>query len=113
MIAVDANGNEIGGVQPVGNAAPIGANLCYNYAANLAIGDLFWLSGSFIPFHRTREARLAAGDERQSLEERYGTHDGYVAAVRQAAERLVEDGFLLPADADRLVADAEASEVLR
>jgi len=111
--AVDANGNEIGGVQPVGNAAPIGTNLCYNYAANLAIGDLFWLSGSFIPFHRTREERLAAGDERQSLDERYGTHDGYVAAVRQAAERLVEDGFLLAIDADRLIAEAEGSSVLR
>jgi hypothetical protein len=111
--AVDADGNEMAGVQPVGNAAPLGTNLPYNYGANLALGDLFWLSGSFIPFHRTRAARLAVGDQRLSLEERYGDHDGYVAAVQHAAERLVEDGFLLRIDADRLIAEAKRSEVLQ
>jgi len=111
--AVNADGNEIAGVQSVGNAAPLGTNLPYNYGVNLELGDLFWLSGSFIPFHITRDARLAAGDERASLEERYGDHAGYVAAVRRAAERLVQDGFLLRVDADRLIAEAEQSDVLR
>ncbi len=111
--AVDANGNEIAGIQPVGNAAPLGTNLTYNYGANLELKDLFWLSGSHIPFHATRDERLAAGDERQSLEELYGDHEGYVAAVRRAAEDLVDAGFLLRTDADRLIAEAERSEVLR
>jgi hypothetical protein len=111
--AVGADGNEIAGVQPVGNAAPLGTNLTYNYGADLALGDLFWLSGSFIPFHITREDRLAAGDERLSLEELYGDHAGYVAAVRRAAEQLVAQGFLLRVDADRLIAEAEQSGVLR
>lgn len=111
--AVDTDGNEIAGVQPVGNAVPLGTNLPYNYGANLTLGDLFWLSGSFIPFHVTRAARLAAGDERPSLEERYGDHAGYVAAVRTAADQLVQDGFLLRGDADRLIGEAERSAVLR
>jgi hypothetical protein len=67
----------------------------------------------FIPFRRTRAERLAAGDPRLSLEERYGDHAGYVAAVRAAAGALVSQGFLLPEDAARLVSEAEASDVLR
>jgi len=49
----------------------------------------------------------------RALEERYGTHDAYVARVRAAAPALVEQRFLLQEDADRLVREAEASAVLR
>jgi hypothetical protein len=55
---------------------------------------------------------MANGDSRLSLEERYKTHDGYVEAVKAAASKAVADGFLLQADADRLVAAAAASNVL-
>jgi hypothetical protein len=48
-----------------------------------------------------------------SLEERYRTHDGYVEAVRTAAAKAVREQFLLQPDADRLIAQAEASSVLR
>ena len=37
-----------------------------------------------VPFFIQKADRLTAGDPRLSLEERYGTHDGYVAAVRAA-----------------------------
>ena len=48
--------------------------------------------GSLIPFARTRAEREAAGDPRPSLEERYGSRDGYVAKVRAAAARLLRNG---------------------
>ena len=35
------------------------------------------------------------GDPRLSLEERYGTHAGYVAAVRRAADDAACKGYLL------------------
>ena len=54
----------------------------------------------------------AAGDPRLSLEERYGDHDGYVRAVTAAANHAVDLGFLLPADRDALIAQAQASTVL-
>jgi hypothetical protein len=111
--AVDEDGNEVAGIHPVGNRVPLGTNLPYNYDARLDLQDLAGLSGAFIPFHATRAQRLAAGDPRASLEERYGSHSGYVAAVRAATERLVDDGVLLPSDAARLNAEAEASDVLR
>jgi hypothetical protein len=46
------------------------------------------------------------------LEERYATHAGYVEAVKKAAAKAVAERFLLPADAERLVREAAASDVL-
>ena len=71
------------------------------------------LGGGYIPFAKTKAQRLAAGDPRLSLEERYGTHDAYVARVKDAAKRQVAERFLLQEDADRLVDQAEKSAVLR
>jgi hypothetical protein len=64
-------------------------------------------------FAKTKAERLASGDPRLSLEERYGTHDSYVTRVRAAAEHLVGQGFLLQDDADRLIGEAGKSNVLR
>jgi hypothetical protein len=76
-------------------------------------GNLCGLTGSYIPFAVTKAQRIAAGDPRESLEERYRDHHGYVAAVRKAAKELMSEGFLLEEDADRFIRSAEASSVLR
>lgn len=91
---------------------PLGTSLEFNYVATPGIVDLSNLTGSYIPFHKTRAARLAAGDGRPSLEELYGDQAGYVAAVRAAAQSLVGERLLLQADADALIARAQASAVL-
>ena len=67
---------------------------------------------SMVPFAKTKADRMATGDPRLSLEERYGDHDGYVRAVTAAANHAVDMGFLLPADRDALIAQAAASTVL-
>ena len=72
-----------------------------------------WAIRAFVPFAKTKTARLASGDPRLSIEERYGTHEKYVAQVRAAAERLVRGRYLLQDDADRLLAQAEAGTVLK
>ena len=56
---------------------------------------------------------MAAGDPRLSLEERYKDHDGYVAAVARAAEKLEKQRLLLPADVQQYIERARASAVLR
>ena len=66
-----------------------------------------------IPFAKTAQERLAKGDTRLSLEERYGSHDGYVAAVRKAAAAAIAQWFLLAEDAQALIKAADASAVLR
>ena len=50
---------------------------------------------------------------RPSIEERYGTHEKYVAQVRAATERMIRGRYLLKDDADRLIGQAEASKVLK
>jgi hypothetical protein len=57
--------------------------------------------------------RLATGDPRLSLQERYGNHAGYVAAVTAAADNALAQGYLLQADHDALIAAAAASNVLQ
>jgi hypothetical protein len=114
---VDADGNELGGVPVVLRDAPLGTYLGWNITAGGARpfhqGQICNYVGGMIPFAKTRAERMANRDPRLSLEERYGSHQGYVAAVRKAAERAVGAGFLLPADAERLVREAEGSGVLR
>jgi alpha/beta hydrolase family protein len=111
---VDADGNEIAGIRSTTLQAPLGTYTGWNLRrAGFAEDELCSLAGSFIPFRTTQAERLAAGDPRLSLQERYGTHDGYVAAVRAAADQLVSQGHLLSIDADFLVTQAEVSSVLR
>ena len=57
--------------------------------------------------------RLASGDSRKSLEERYKDHDGFVKAVTKAAKELVQERFMLDEDANAFISAAEASSVLR
>ncbi len=105
---VDADGNEVGGVPSVLHQAPLGTYLGWNVQSPNGS-----YAGGFIPFAKTKEERLAKGDPRRSLEERYRDHAGYIAVVKTAAERQVKERFLLPEDAARLIKAAGASNVLR
>lgn len=111
---VDADGNELAGVRSVLLEAPLGTYTGWNpIARGVFKGSIQSLGGGFIPFAKTRAQRLAAGDPRLSLEERYGSHEAHVERVKAAAARAVAERFLLPDDAARLVAQAEQSNVLR
>ena len=114
---VNADGNEVGGVPVVLNDAPLGTYLGWNITAGGARpfhkDQICNYVGGMVPFAKTKAERLASGDPRLSLEERYGDHAGYVAAVAKAAAHAVARGFLLQADADALIAAADASQVLR
>ena len=114
---VDADGNELGGVPVVLLDAPLGTYLGWNVAAAGAQpfhkDQICNYVGGMVPFARTAADRAANGDTRLSLQERYGSHDGYVAAVAKASARAVSEGFLLPADAAALIMAAQASAVLR
>jgi Alpha/beta hydrolase domain len=114
---VDADGNELGGVPVVLLDAPLGTYLGWNITAGgvrpFHQGQICNYVGGMIPFARTAAERRSNGDPRLSLEERYGNHAGYVAAVRKATERAMVARFLLQEDAQRLIQQAEASKVLR
>ena len=111
---VDSDGNEYGGVPVVLLDAPLGTYLGWNVtAAGFHQGQICNYVGGMLPFARTAAERQANGDPRRSLQERYGDHAGYVAAVAKAAARAVAEGFLMEADAAALTAAAQASAVLR
>jgi hypothetical protein len=110
----DEDGLDIAGVRPMQIRVPIGTNTGWNVrAAGHRPGNLCGLTGSHIPFFETRAERRAAGDPRQSLEERYHTHRGFVRAVERAARDLVRERFLLQEDADRLIQAARDSNILQ
>ncbi len=111
---VDADGNETSGVASPLHQAPLGTYLGWNVTrAGFYKGRVCGFAGGFIPFAKTKADRLAAGDPRLSLEERYRDHAGYVAAVKKAVENLLSQRFLLPEDAERLIRQADESDVLR
>jgi len=110
---VNADGNETSGVPSVLHQAPLGTYLGWNLtAAGFFAGRGCGFSGGYVPFARTRAERQAAGDPRPSVEERYGTLEGYACVVEKAARTAVTERFLLQADADRLVTEAAHSRVL-
>jgi hypothetical protein len=112
--ALDPDGMDLGGIRTVDIAAPVGTNAGWNIRPEGPRGaDLCGLSGSFFPFAKTRAERLASGDPRPSLEERYSDHAGFVNAVDRAAKALVNDRFLLEEDARTLIATATESSILR
>jgi hypothetical protein len=109
---VDADGNDLAGIRSVHLQVPIGTYTGWNLYRGGRFEDGFCsLQGSFIPFARTRAERLATGDSRPSLEERYPSREAYVEAVRRAANDLVSQRFLLADDAAALVAETEKDGV--
>jgi len=110
----DKDGLDVAGIRPMQIRVPLGTTMGWNIRApGHRSPDLCGLTGSFIPFARTKAERLASGDPRLSLEERYTNHEGFVSAVRAAARQLVRERFLLQVDADGFINAAEASDVLR
>ena len=102
---VNSDGNDnVGSVPSVLFQAPLGTYVGWNIIPPPSpyAGQQDSLSGGYWPFQETSTARTSAGDPRPSLEERYGTHAGYVCVVTAAANREVEKGFLLVSDAETL-----------
>jgi hypothetical protein len=64
------------------------------------------LSGSTIPFAVSASERVALGDPRLSIEERYRERADYLARVRDDAERLAAQRDLLEEDIEVVVANA-------
>jgi len=106
--AVDADGNEVAGIRLPDIAVPRATYTGWN-AYQAAPSELCDRDGSYLPFAKTKAEREAAGDPRPSLEERYGSREAYVAKVKAAADALVAQRLLLPADAAAYVRAAETS----
>jgi hypothetical protein len=83
----DEHRNALGGVRSIEMDVPVA------HDAAISCG----LGGTHVPF------------DDQTLSRLYPTHSGYVAKVRNSAARLVRAGFMLKADAEQAVSNAERS----
>lgn len=100
---MDADGNPQGGIILPEIAVPIATYSGRNVRAEgFSAGELCGLSGSYIPFAATKQERTANGDPRLSLEERYKSAQDYAEKRKHAVDALVQQGFVLPEDADAL-----------
>jgi hypothetical protein len=105
---VDSDGNDIGGIRLPYLQAPLGTFTGWSLLKQEFGGaqpdrcDSVQV-GQFIPFANTKQERLAAGDPRPSIEERYPNEGDYVRAVRDAAAALVVQRLLLSEDYDRMI----------
>ena len=107
--SVDADGNELGGVRLPAIAVPLATYTGWNVrhpdigGAGQTLAPGGTVVGGAIPFAVTRAERLASGDPRPSIEERYGSREEYLARVRESGEALVASGFMLAEDVDVVV----------
>ena len=109
----DRDGLDLGGIRSIEVSAPTATITGWNVrATGRRPDDLCGLTGATIPFAKTKAERAASKDPRPSLEERYGSKDGFVRAVDEAARRLVKERFLLQEDADRYLQAARAADAL-
>jgi hypothetical protein len=112
--AIDADGNEVGGIHTVLQQVPLGTYLGWNIVSKgFRKGQFCGLSGSYIPFSRTAAERQQTRDPRLSLEERYGTRKEYLERIQNAAESMVKSRFLLEDDAKKIIDAAKENDVLR
>ena len=115
---VDADGNEMGGVPSLLQRVPLGT---YTGWSPIPSGPLKGRQNSlvagYIPFAKTKAERVASGDPRLSIEERYPDAASYYSNALKQANTLVQQRFLLPEDAVRLlnqvVTDIEASKLFQ
>lgn len=92
VVVRDKFGNIEGGIRTAYFAVPI--------ARDQGVGTgpaLCFLNGVHQPF------------DKATLQELYPNHDAYVNAIKTAAAQNVKDGFVLQADANEMIADAQAS----
>ena len=102
--AVDVDGNECAGVRVPMVAAPLATYTGWNLRRRgHGHGAMHEFTGSTVPFADTPEEQLQTGDPRASIAERYGDANGYVSAIRHAAEELVEAGLMLAEDVPRCI----------
>jgi len=107
---VDSDGNDLPGIRMPEIEVPLATYLGWNFFSERSgpATELVALTGSFVPFARTKAERELANDPRPSIEERYRSKEVYLDLIRKAAANLVEKNYLLETDIPRIVQQAGA-----
>lgn len=97
---VDADGNDLGGILMPDLAVPLGtaAGWAFRPKSMGSPHELVMLRGAWVPLAATKAKREKTNDPRPSLEERYTSRDDFMAKVKAAIEKLIEQRLMLPDD---------------
>jgi Alpha/beta hydrolase domain len=97
---VDADGNDLGGIRMPDIAVPLGTatGWVFRPPAFGAAQNFYLLRGAWIPFAKTRDQREANNDPRPSIQERYSSKDEYLAKVKEALQKLMNEKLMLSKD---------------
>jgi len=112
----DADGNDIAGIRLPEISVPLATYTGWALRAPAAgdpvpVVDGCDASGQRIPFLATKAERIAAGDPRLSIAERYSDHATYVGLVTEAARALQNERLLIDADVQAYITAAQAAAV--
>jgi len=111
----DGDGNDIAGVRLPDVTVPLATYTGWALRRGAQANDGCEAAGQFIPFPPTGAARIATGDPRPAVADRYPTFEGYQGKVVNAINDMVKDRLLLcedvPAELTRLIAAGTARGV--
>ena len=106
---MNSDGNETSGIQLPELRFPLATYMGWNLRSP-SIGaptEQYPLTGSMVPFPRTKAEREKSGDPRLSIAERYQSQQEYLGKIESAARDLAKERFLLEADIPQVVARAK------
>jgi hypothetical protein len=112
----DADGNDIPGIRTLDVQVPTATYTGWGLRrAPFAASEDCALTGQYIPFATTAAARLAAGDPRKSVEERYPSFKVFRDKLERAINDTIKEGDLLCEDGvaeyNRLIQAAQSRGV--
>ena len=113
----DSDGNDVAGVRLPDVTVPLATYTGWALRSGAQAGDGCEGSGQYIPFAKTKAERMASGDPRLSIEERYPRFSAYYDAVKKAIDDMVMRRVMLREDAqrnlDRLVQAGKATGAIK
>ena len=96
--ATDSLGNELGGIRNIEITVPLATYTPWSLRVDKpgAQEELSDFRGSYVPLARNENEAKKLTDPRPSIKQLYSSKNNYLNRVREAAETLIEQGFLLP-----------------
>ena len=106
--SVDPDGNELSGIRLPDVTVPLATYTGWNLRHSQigAPERLMSLIGSTIPFPATEGQRAVKCDPRRSIAARYPGKAAYLEEVSHAAKHLIDAGYVLPEDLERILAQS-------
>jgi len=99
----DSDGNDIAGIRLPELQVPLATYTGWGLRSGNWANDGCEATGQYIPFQATQAQRIALGDPRPSVQERYQSYNQYRSMVIQAVNKLVRQRFVLCDDAQGIV----------